>query len=50
MTAAALRLRRRKALLAALALNRGEVDPGRLARLLRECGPSGADAAASKPA
>jgi hypothetical protein len=34
------RIRRRKALLAALALNRGEVDPQRLARLLSECGPS----------
>jgi hypothetical protein len=29
--------RRRKALLAALALDRGEVDPSRLARLLSEC-------------
>jgi hypothetical protein len=32
------RIRRRKALLAALALNRGEVDPSRLAKLLSECG------------
>jgi hypothetical protein len=34
------RRRRRKALLAALTLNRGEVDPRRLARLLSECGPT----------
>jgi hypothetical protein len=32
------RARRRKALLAALALNRGEVDPRRLAHILGECG------------
>jgi hypothetical protein len=31
-------LRRRRALLTALALNRGEVDPRRLARMLSECG------------
>jgi hypothetical protein len=34
----AVRIRRRKALLAALTLNRGEVDPSRLAKLLSECG------------
>ena len=33
------RLRRKKALLAALGLNRGEVDPTRLAKLLNECAP-----------
>jgi hypothetical protein len=40
VTSGSSRVRRRKALLAALALNRGEVDPRRLAGLLSECGPT----------